>query len=36
MNDHGVYEYVLNEKIFLGVVGILECEFPYDQVLTPH
>ncbi len=30
MNDHGIYDYILNEDVFLGVVGILEYdpEFP--------
>ncbi|KAF8339200.1 component of IIS longevity pathway SMK-1-domain-containing protein [Cantharellus anzutake] len=30
INDHGIYDYILNEDVFLGVVGILEYdpEFP--------
>jgi protein phosphatase 4 regulatory subunit 3 len=30
MNDHGIYDYILNEDVFFGVVGILEYdpEFP--------
>lgn len=25
MNDHGIYEHILEDDIFFGVVGMLEC-----------
>lgn len=27
LNDHGIYEHILEDDMFFGVVGILECEF---------
>lgn len=25
-NDNGIFEYILQDEIFLGVIGMLECE----------
>lgn len=25
MNDHGIYEHILEDDVFFGVVGMLEC-----------
>lgn len=37
MSDHGIYDHVLHEDIFLGVIGILECEkfspFPASHLI---
>ena len=26
LNDHTIYEHILDDRIFMGVMGILECE----------
>jgi len=26
LNDHPLYEHILDDRIFMGVIGILECE----------
>jgi len=26
LNDHTIYEHILDDRIFTGVMGILECE----------
>ena len=26
LNDHTIYEHILDDHIFMGVMGILECE----------
>lgn len=28
LNDHSLYEHVLEDDIFFGVVGMLECVYP--------
>lgn len=28
MNDHGIYEYILEDDVFFGVIGMLECMCP--------
>lgn len=28
LNDHTIYEHILDDRIFMGVMGILECERP--------
>lgn len=25
LNDHGMYEHILDDELFFGVVGMLEC-----------
>ena len=27
LNDHTMYEHILEDDIFFGVVGMLECEY---------
>jgi hypothetical protein len=29
LNDHSMYEHILEDDIFFGVVGMLECAFPF-------
>jgi hypothetical protein len=26
LNDHGMYEHIMDDELFFGVVGMLECE----------
>ena len=26
LNDHTIYEHILDDRVFVGVMGILECE----------
>lgn len=26
LNDHTIYEHILDDRIFMGVMGVLECE----------
>lgn len=33
MNDHGIYEHILEDDIFFGVVGMLECTLCYLRAL---
>jgi hypothetical protein len=30
LNDNGLYEYLLQEDVFLGMAGIMECEFGHS------
>ena len=34
LNDHGIYEHILEDDMFFGVVGILECEFLFDDPIS--
>jgi len=34
LNDHGMYEHIMDDDIFLGVVGMLECAFFVVTSLT--
>lgn len=29
LNDHTMYEHILDDELFFGVVGMLECPSPY-------
>lgn len=29
LNDHGMYEHILEDDIFFGVIGMLECMYSY-------
>lgn len=31
MNDHGIYEHILEDDIFFGVVGMLECTLCFPR-----
>lgn len=32
-NDNGIFEYILQDDIFMGVLGMLECRFlPVSQL----
>lgn len=33
MNDHGIYEHILDDDIFFGVVGMLECTLRWLHTL---
>lgn len=33
-NDNGIFEYILQDDIFMGVLGMLECELPIIAFLT--
>jgi len=26
-NDNGIFEYILQDDVFMGVIGMLECEY---------
>lgn len=32
LNDHALYEHILEDEIFFGVVGMLECGFCFPSV----
>jgi protein phosphatase-4 regulatory subunit 3 len=32
-NDNGIFEYILQDEIFMGVLGMLECECPTALVV---
>lgn len=29
LNDHAMYEHIMDDDLFYGVVGILECEYAF-------
>ena len=34
MNDHTLYEHILDDEYFIGVVGMLECVSPpYNRII---
>ena len=36
MNDHGIYEHILGDDIFFGVVGMLECTLYSPRAICDH
>lgn len=36
LNDNGIFEYVLQDDVFMGVVGMLECESHLTSVTATN
>lgn len=35
MNDHSIYDYILQDDIYMGVIGMLECASSAHSLFHP-